>query len=220
MEQYVSVLVNCEIYTQSKFHLLPLSFTVHGRAETLNSAPLFVCRVSCSMQFFKGRVNCTEFRLILHLRAHKTSPSPDTSESLVRNSDHLWPHPVLSRCMGFFHKINDAFWDWHRWFLVCGCDPLIKGEKDFSLNQLSLIKRCIWKYNLGLASLTNPLPDLCSPFPSMKQWLWSQCETKTLLVLGVYYLCVKNVGSMCGQCRSLSGLCGGQKNVFFNDSFF
>lgn len=39
-------------------------------------------------------------------------------------------------------------------------------------------------------------------------------------MLGVYYLCVKNVGSMCGQCRSLSGLCGGQKNVFFNDSFF
>lgn len=44
MEQYVSVLANCEIYTEPKFNLLPLSFTVCGRAETLNSASLFVCR--------------------------------------------------------------------------------------------------------------------------------------------------------------------------------
>lgn len=103
--------------------------------------------------------------------------------------------------------------------LVFGCDPRMRGEVDFSLISYLWSNSVFKNDNLGLASLTNPLPDLYPPFTSMKQWLWSQCETETLLVLGVYYLCVKNVGLMCGQCRSCLAHAEAEKLLFYDSSF-
>lgn len=115
-----------------------------------------------------------------------------------------------------FHKLTMHFGIDPEGFSVRTWSTHVRERGGFFFSLISYL----WSNNvfknddLGLASLTNPVPDLYLPFPSTKHWLWSQCETETLLVLGVYYLWVKNVGLTCGQCRSLSGPCRGLKTYF------
>lgn len=159
----------------------------------LNSVPLFVRAVSKGNELY--RIQTKSLSTLLK------SPLTGETKSIWSGSRTIFDRTMSSLLAWGFHKLMMHFgmdtegfkvWTWSS----------DEREMDFSLIS------CLWSNNvfkndnLGLASLTNPLPDLYLPFPSIKQWLWSQCETETLLVLGVYYLCVKNVGLMCGQCRS------------------
>lgn len=171
----------------------------------LNSVPLFVRAVSKGNELY--RIQTKSLSTLLK------SPLTGETKSIWSGSRTIFDLTMSSLLAWGFHKLMMHFgmdtegfkvWTWSS----------DEREMDFSLIS------CLWSNsvfkndNLGLASLTNPLPDLYLPFPSIKQWLWSQCETETLLVLGVYYLCVKNVGLMCGQCRS------SKKNLLFYGSFF
>lgn len=159
----------------------------------LNSVPLFVRAVSKGNELY--RIQTKSLSTLLK------SPLTGETKSIWSGSRTIFDLTMSSLLAWGFHKLMMHFgmdtegfkvWTWSS----------DEREMDFSLIS------CLWSNNvfkndnLGLASLTNPLPDLYLPFPFIKQWLWSQCETETLLVLGVYYLCVKNVGLMCGQCRS------------------
>lgn len=185
---------------------------MYGRAETLSSAPLFVCRAHCPAQFQRG-INCTEFKLILYLHTLENSPHWQTM-SIRSGTQTISDLTVSSLLACGFHKLMVHFGIDTEGFSVWTWSSDMREMDFFSLISYLWSNTVFKNDNLGLASLTNPLPDLYPPFPPMKQWLWSQCKTETLLVLGVYYLFVKNVGLMCGQCRSLSGPCQDLKTSF------
>ncbi|KAF3693056.1 hypothetical protein EXN66_Car008732 [Channa argus] len=107
MEQDVSVLANCEIYTEPNF-IYSFCALLCG-AETLNFAPLFVCWAAVLGRFKWGH---ELYRIQTDSQSTHFSDfhSVANNEYLVRSSNHLRPHPVLSPCMGFL-QINNAFWD-------------------------------------------------------------------------------------------------------------
>lgn len=125
----------------------------------LNSAPLFVCRARCPVQFQRG-VNCTEFRLIRYLRTLQNPPHWQTMRTQT-----IFDLTSSSLLAWGFHKLMMHFDFDTEGFSVRMWSSDERRDGFFS-TQLSLIKQCNkkWQFSLCISHKSFTWPLITLPF--------------------------------------------------------